>query len=167
MLVAPFCRLGSWAELNGESNWAPGFISLCYWLQMCLGLAAMVKIQPMVDPSLSLLSTQPFPISVLQAGSTRDRLLLWLVSGSQHFPNFSLKFLVKIPVPWGLLSQSSEKLKGGHKCVFRTTLVLPRQSQFLPAFQSDNSNRVCISNLPYLHNELCAFLVGCNLEWLL
>ena len=56
------------------------------------------------------------------------------------------------------------KLKGGHKCVFRTTLVLPRQSQFLPAFQSDNSNRVCISNLPYLHNELCAFLVGCNLE---
>ena len=58
------------------------------------------------------------------------------------------------------------KLKGGHKCVFRTTLVLPRQSQFLPAFQSDNSNRVCISNLPYLHNELCAFLLVCNCKTL-
>ena len=54
------------------------------------------------------------------------------------------------------------KLKGGHTCVFRTTSVLPRQSQFLPAFQSDNSNRVFISNLPYLHNELCAFLLVCN-----
>ena len=68
----------------------------------------MVKIQPVVDPSLSLLTTQPFPISVLQAVSTGDRLLLWLVSGSQHVPYVSLKFLVKIPVSWGPLSQSSE-----------------------------------------------------------
>ena len=87
---------------------------------MYLGLGVMVKIQPVVDPSLSLLSTQPFPISVLQAVSTRDRLLLWLVSGSQHFPYVSLKFLVKIPVLWGSVVTVLRKLKGGHKCVFRS-----------------------------------------------
>ena len=148
-----------------KAGWAPGSISLCSWLQTCLGLAIVVKIQPVVNPSLSLLSTQPFPIFVLQASSTRDRLLFWLLSGSQHFPYVSLKFLVKIPVLWGSVVTVLRKLKGGHKCVFRTTLVLPWQSQFLPAFQCNSFNRVCISNLPYLHNELCAFLLGCNLEW--